>query len=147
MYPRRLMKCAAHQARQDGATAITTRRRHCAARSVGVSALSIERRCRSVVWDRKKVRSRFGPKISRYARYLGSDQDILVGKISWSTLPALEDLTGRRPRPRRELAVTSGSASELAGAHIAIYLRCTLDLKFDFRFTFLPLKCSKNTPS
>ena len=57
VYPRRLMKCAAHQARQDGATAITTRRRHCAARSVGASVLSMERRCRSVVWDRKKVRS------------------------------------------------------------------------------------------
>ena len=56
MSPRRLKKCAAHQARQDGATAIMTRRRHYAARSLGVSALSIERRCRSVVWDRKKVR-------------------------------------------------------------------------------------------
>jgi hypothetical protein len=52
----RLKKCAAHQARQDGATAIMTRRRHYAARSLGVSALSIERRCRSVVWHRKKVR-------------------------------------------------------------------------------------------
>ena len=40
-----------------GATAIMTRRRHHAARSLGVSALSIERRCRSVVWHRKKVRS------------------------------------------------------------------------------------------
>ena len=56
MSPRRLKKCAAHQARQDGATAIMTRRRHYAARSLGVSALSIERRCRSVVWHRKKVR-------------------------------------------------------------------------------------------
>ena len=54
----RVKKCAAHQARQDGATAIMTRRRHYAARSLGVSALSIERRCRSVVWHRKKVRFR-----------------------------------------------------------------------------------------
>ena len=56
----RLKKCAAHQARQDGATAIMTRRRHYAARSLGVSALSIERRCRSVVWHREKVRCKWG---------------------------------------------------------------------------------------
>ena len=56
MCPRRLKKCAPHRARQDGAIAIMTRRRQYAARSVGVSVLSIERRCRSLVWHPKKVR-------------------------------------------------------------------------------------------
>ena len=60
--PRRLyMKCAGahqarHMARQDGAIAIITRRRQYVARSLKVSVLSIERRCWSLVWHRKKVR-------------------------------------------------------------------------------------------
>ena len=56
MCPRRLKKCAPHRARQDGAIAIMTRRRHYAARTPRSVVLSMERRCRSVVWCRKKVR-------------------------------------------------------------------------------------------
>ena len=87
MSPRRLKKCAAHQARQDGATAIMTRRRHYAARSLGVSALSIERRCRSVVWDRKKVRSKTeSPQLSTWV-------ELLVEKDFGSASPPTDSYT------------------------------------------------------
>ena len=126
MSPRRLKKCAAHQARQDGATAIMTRRRHYAARSLGVSALSIERRCRSVVWDRKKVRFKVGLPAAREMVARCPRNSYVICRKLW--MPPVTSVRTQRSGCCR-LALRAGSSRSVcvdcaSTAHREVHSKC-----------------------